>query len=121
MFSSSLSFPRGYIRRNTEKLNIGTIDYSLPLCYPDWSLSSLAYLKRLYANVFCDAAQNQYRVVNNGQWRWQKDNLLSVGVDLLADVNLLRINFPVNAGLRMVYVPENKEIQPSLLFSVTLN
>ena len=116
MFSSSLSFPRGYMQNRTEKLSIGTIDYSMPLCYPDWSLTSLMYLKRLCTNFFCDIARNQY---HNRQSKWNNDNLLSVGIDLLADVHLLQINFPINLGVRTAYVPEMKEVQPSLLFSVS--
>ena len=121
LFASLLKFPRGYFTGRTERLSIATIDYGLPLCYPDWNLGFLVYLKRLYTNLFCDIAQNRYRVANraNNLIRWQQDNLCSVGVDLLADVNLLQITFPVNMGIRTVYVPETKEIQPSLLFNMT--
>jgi hypothetical protein len=123
LFSSLLKFPRGYIKERTEKLVIGTIDYSLPLFYPDWNWAFFAYLKRIRANLFCDAALNSYRVTyrNANRSRWQNDRLLSAGVDLLADVILLRINFPVNMGMRTVYVPETKEVQPSLLFQISFN
>ena len=123
IFNSILRFPRGYLSKGTEKLILGTIDYSMPLTYPDWSISHVVYLKRFYTNLFCDAARNQYRTRdrNSNQLIWQKDKLFSVGVDLLADVNLLRISFPINMGIRTVYVPDTREIQPSLLFSVTLN
>ena len=119
MFNSMLPFPRGYLRRRTEKLSAATIDYAFPFCYPDWNLSFLAYVKRLRANLFCDMAQNQYRYRDNDQIKWQNDNLYSVGMDLLADVNLLQINFPMNAGIRIAYIPETKEVRPALLFSVT--
>ena len=121
MFNSALRFPRGYFSRGTEKLSIGTIDYSLPLCYPDWNLGCLAYLKRMSINLFYDVAQNQYRVTDRDTHRviWMNDNLRSLGIDLLADVNLLQIIFPINLGIRTVYVCETKEVQPSLLFNVT--
>ena len=121
MFNSILRFPRGYMKYGTEKLGVGTIDYSMPLCYPDWSITRLLYLKRLYTNLFCDVAQNQYRIRANNQLISQKDNLCSLGVDLLADVHLLQISFPINMGIRTVYIPDTGEIQPSLLFSVNLN
>ena len=123
MFNSIVRFPRGYLRNITEKLSIGTVDYSLPLCYPDWNITRLVYLKRMSANLFCDIAQNQYRKRDSNANRiiWQKDNLRSIGIDLLADVNLLQINFPVKTGIRTVYVPDTGEIQPSLLFTVALN
>ena len=120
MSGSLLNFPRGYVNKYSEKFSIGTIDYSMPLCYPDWSLSFLAYLKRLSLNMFCDVAQNQYRVLDrtNNRIITQKDDMLSVGFDILADVNLLRINFPFNLGIRTVYIPETGKIHPSLLLSV---
>ena len=123
LMSSMLKFPRGYLQNRTEKLGVETVDYSLPLCYPDWNWSFFVYLKRLSANLFCDIAQNQYRVTdrNTNQMKWQADKLYSAGVDLLADVHLMQINFPINMGIRTVYVPEIREIQPSLLFSVTFN
>jgi len=78
-------------------------------------MSFLAYLKRLQTNIFCDIGQNQYRVANNPH----NNNMLSVGIDLTADINILRIAFPFNLGIRTVYVPETKDIQPSLLMSVS--
>jgi hypothetical protein len=121
LFGSQLMFPRGYARGRTERLSVGTIDYSLPLVYPDWNWSFLVYLKRLRTNLFCDLARNRYRVLDHtvNQLVWQKDKLLSMGIDLLADVNLLQINIPINLGIRTVYVPEKKEVRPSLLFHVT--
>jgi hypothetical protein len=123
LFGSLLKFPRGYARGRTEKLSIGSIDYSLPLVYPDWNWSFFVYLKRLRTNLFCDVARNRYRAFNPtvNQVEWQKNRLLSTGIDLLADVNLLQINFPVSVGIRTVYVPDKNEVQPSLLFNVTLN
>ena len=119
LYGSSLLFPRGYTQNRTEKLNIGTVDYSMPLFYPDWSLSKLIYLKRLRTNLFCDVARNEYRFKENNMVKWRKDDLLSVGVDILADVNLIQIYFPINVGVRVAYVPDSEKIYPSLLFSVS--
>ena len=117
ILSSLLMFPRGYALGRTEKLRIGTVDYSMPLFYPDWSLSKLVYLKRLRTNLFCDIAQNEYRLKEDNIVK----NLLSVGVDLLADVNLIQIYFPISMGVRIAYVPKTEMISPSLLFSVSFN
>jgi len=123
MFGSVLRFPRGYMKNRTEQLSIGTIDYSMPLFYPDWSLAHFIYLKRITTNLFYDEAQNRNRVLNDDtkQLDWKTKQMRSAGVDVLADVNFLRISFPINMGIRTVYVPDTKEIQPSLLFSVTFN
>ncbi len=123
MFGTLINFPRGYSNRGTEKLSMATFNYSLPLMYPDWQWSFLVYAKRLRTNLFCDIAENRYRMLdrNINQLFWQSDRMLSVGIDLLADVNLLQINFPINLGVRTVYVPETGKVQASLLFNVTLN
>ena len=110
MSLSLLPFPRGYLRVFSEKLTFINFDYSLPLFYPDWNLSFLIYLKRLQANMFCDIARN--RLAD------RKNDLHSIGIDLLADVNLMRIHFPFNIGIRTAYLPESREIKPLLLFSV---
>ena len=121
VLGSMLNFPRGYVNTYTEDFKIGTIDYSMPLCYPDWSLSYFVYLKRLSVNMFCDVAQNQYHVLNRSSNILipHKDNLYSVGADLLADVNLIRFAFPINLGLRTSYIPETGNFNHSLLLSVT--
>ena len=121
LFGTWLSFPRGYYNYRTEKLNIATADYSLPICYPDWNLSFLWYLKRITTNLFCDIAQNHYRTMDGAtkQLIWQTGNMCSLGIDMLADVHLLQIQFPINMGIRTVYIPESRDVQPSLLLSVT--
>jgi len=122
LFGSSPLFPRGYAQNHrSEKLKIGTVDYSMPLCYPDWNLTGLVYLKRLRTNLFCDIARNEYHIRENNIVKLKKDDLLSIGIDLLVDVNLLRIYFPINTGLRIAYMPDTGKIYPRLLFSVTFN
>ena len=121
LFGTWIRFPRGYQNYyRTEKLSIVTADYSLPIAYPDWNVSFLMYLKRLTTNIFCDFAQNQYRKTDSSKnLKWYRDNMYSMGVDLLADVHLLQISFPINMGIRTVYAPEFHDVQPSLIMSVT--
>jgi hypothetical protein len=116
-FGSMLAFPRGYVDGRTEKLAVGLAEYRFPFLYPDRNLACFVYLKRLSANIFCHAANNRYQARNI----WQSENLLSVGADIMADVNFLRIYYPVNIGLRTVYVPETKDIQPHLLFQISFD
>jgi hypothetical protein len=117
LFSSMLGFPRGYLTGRSEKLSIGLAEYRFPFLYPDKNLSWLVYLKRLSANVFCHTAINRYQMRNS----WQSDQMLSVGVDILADINVLRLFFPINIGVRTVYIPETKQVQPNLLLSLSFN
>jgi len=91
-FFKPVSFPRGYETFSTKELVKFTFDYSFPLFYPDWNIGWLAYFKRFRMNVFSDYSQ----------WTLfaQKQNLLSVGADLLADFHVFRFGFPVAAGVR---------------------
>jgi hypothetical protein len=122
LFGSLINFPRGYANGRTEKLGIGSLDYALPLLYPDWQWSHFIYIKRLKTNVFCDFARNSYRIAANGnRILWRNDRLFSTGIDLTGDVNFFRINFPVNIGIRTTFVPETQKVYPSLLFNVAFN
>ncbi|MDR2848113.1 MAG: hypothetical protein LBV39_03310 [Bacteroidales bacterium] len=117
LLGSMTAFPRGYLTGRTEQLGVGLVEYRFPFLYPDKNLSFLVYLKRLSANFFCNAATNRYQT----RAGWQADRMLSVGTDILADVNLLRMSFPINIGIRTVYVPDTKEIQPNLLLRISFN
>ncbi len=123
LFATLLNFPRGYANGRTEKMSMATVEYAFPFAYPDWSWGIFVYLKRARANVFCDIAENRYRVYDRNiqALRWNTNQMLSVGLDLLADANFFQIHFPVSIGLRTVYVPETNKVQPSLLLHVNFN
>ncbi|MDR1865358.1 MAG: hypothetical protein LBR08_07280 [Bacteroidales bacterium] len=116
-FGSMLAFPRGYATGYSDQLKVGLAEYSFPLLYPDGNLWVLAYLKRISANLFCHAADNRYRLRNG----WQSDRMLSVGADILADVHFLQFFFPVNIGIRTIYVPETGIFQSHLLFHIAFD
>ncbi|MDR2037456.1 MAG: hypothetical protein LBQ60_05990 [Bacteroidales bacterium] len=117
LYGTMLNFPRGYSKARTEKLLMGLAEYAFPLAYPDWNWTYLMYVRRLSANVFCNVADNR----NQTSQGWVSDRMLSVGIDLLADINFFRMNFPINMGLRTIYIPEYKEVQPHLLFKISFN
>ena len=94
-FESEFRFPRGYDFVFHRKLAKVSVDYALPLAYPDAALGRLAYLKRLSLNVFFDYG----RGVDPGR----QQDYRSAGMDLLADVNLFRLPVTINLGLRLVY------------------
>jgi hypothetical protein len=93
-FSNKASFPRGYLSYHSETLKSVSINYLLPIAYPDLSLSSLAYLKRISANAYFDYAENNYPARKAGVLFNQKDYLKSVGVEVFLDVHFLRTRYP---------------------------
>jgi len=117
-----VSLPRGYF----ESLAVGehpermvnmrklSLDYVLPLAYPDLQIWKLAYIKRIRAELFFDYVSGQNTGMENRIFQ-------SVGMDLRTDVHLLHIFFPFNTGIRMAYVPERNKTILKFLFTVDLN
>ena len=98
----------------TRQLFSAKADYAFSIFCPDVSIGNLAYIKRFRSNLFYDFAANQkYK----DQQRW--DNYNSVGADILADCNLLRLNFPVSVGLRFIQPIDYGSFQVEGLFSMS--
>jgi hypothetical protein len=76
-------------------------------------LSSLAYFKRLKANLFFDYAV--------GRTHGQDTIYKSTGIDLLVDLHIIRFLAPFELGCRLIYLPESSEIKAEFLFSINLS
>jgi len=74
-------------------------DYKFPICYPDLTVGPLAFIKRIKGGVFADFEN----FAQEG-----KVNPRVFGIELRADMNLLRFYLPnFDAGIRAIYVNEN--------------
>ncbi len=105
--------PRGYSYSTaTHQLFDLKADYAFAFAHPDWSLGSVAYVKRLRSNLFFDLAANQR--VEKDKWTTRS----SAGVDLLLDWNVLQIEFPLTTGVRMIKPFEKNGISAEFLFSI---
>ena len=109
---SPLLLPRGLYTNFTKYNSSAKLDYSFPFLYPDWNLSSILYVKRLKANIFCDAA-------NNLQDAHQF--FLSAGIDLTTDFYFLRIGAEMDGGIRTIYNFTDKELNFEILFDFAIN
>lgn len=94
-FESEIIFPRGYDYAFHRKLGRISVDYALPLAYPDLALGSLVFLKRISVNLFYDHGRAW-----DGGLRTEYD---SAGLDLLFDACFMRIPITINFGLRTSY------------------
>jgi hypothetical protein len=110
IYSNVIRTPRGYSNIRGNELYSLQANYELPLFYPDFSLGSLVYFKRLRTNIFTDFTQSYVSTTTNYN---------SVGIDLLTDVHLLRFFSPVALGLRSAYL-DNNSFYFQLLLSVSL-
>ena len=101
IFGSPLQFPRGYTYRTNDTFYSFTTQYALPIWYPDLSLGPFLYFQRLKGNIFYDYGQSEYRN--------QVTPYRSVGLELSTDFNFMRLNFLMDAGVRISYLPQTKK------------
>jgi len=86
-------------------------DYKFPICYPDLAVGPLAFIKRIKGGVFADFEN----FAQEG-----KVNPRVFGIELRADMNLLRFYLPhFDAGIRAIYVNENNPQKIIFTYGVT--
>jgi hypothetical protein len=109
-YHNFLSLPRGYAFRSSEKLQKISLNYYCPLVYPDLSLGTLLYLKRIRLSAFADYARGyQVREVIDNQKVVHNRDFASIGGELLADFHLFQIMFPLTIGVQAVFLPEEQQ------------
>lgn len=91
---NKIIFPRGYLAERSEKIKAISFDYLFPIAYPDFSLGSLVYIKRISVNPYFDYAENSYPARKSGVLYTQQDYLRSTGVELFLDVHFFRTKYP---------------------------
>ncbi|PIQ20545.1 MAG: hypothetical protein COW65_14435, partial [Cytophagales bacterium CG18_big_fil_WC_8_21_14_2_50_42_9] len=101
IFGSPLRFPRGYTYRTNDTFYSFTTQYAMPIWYPDLALGPFLYFQRLKGNIFYDYGQSEYRN--------QVTPYRSVGLELSTDFNFMRLNFLLDAGVRISYLPQTKK------------
>ncbi len=85
----------------------------LPLFYPDQHITSLVYIKAVNGGIFFDMVNEK----TNGY----KKNYYSYGAELTVDLPLLRLPFPIQAGVRTGYETRKKSVFADLLFTIGFN
>jgi hypothetical protein len=112
-YSTIVRYPRGFTSQFSEELTSFFFNYKFPVFYPDFSLSSLAYLKRIKANLFYDFSV--------GNYAGQRTTYRSAGIELFVDLHILRFLAPFDLGYRLIYRPDFSDFKSEFLFSVNLN
>jgi len=115
-----LSLPRGYQQTIFVDMKKISADYNFPIAYPDLTLSSLLYLKRIRGNFYVDYM--------NGIEKYTSDTEtskplypLSQGLELLADYHIFRFIFEISTGVRILYLPHEDIFGTQLLFNINLD
>ena len=111
---NAVELPRGYANIFYNQISAGKLDYTFPLCYPDWRMGALMYLQRIKMGFFYDYAQ-LLDLQDNSMV------LQSKGAEIRFDVNLLRYSYLMDIGCRVsVYELYGATyLSPQLLFGVS--
>lgn len=106
VYANAVDVPRasgsGNFAPNLHLRNTLLFDYRFPLFYPDWELGPLAYIKRLKGGLFAD-----FENLGKGN----AVTPLSYGLELRADMNVLRFYLPnFDLGGKLIF-PKDKPLQ----------
>ena len=112
-YSTDVNYPRGFSEQYSDELESFSFSYKFPVCYPDVSLFSLAYFKRVKAAFFYDFAFGTTGV--------DIKPYQSVGMELFTDLHILRFLLPFDLGYRLSYLPDFGNFKSEFLFSVNMN
>ena len=112
-FHSGRLVPRGFYTTDIENRNYvaTSINYALPLWYPDGGFGSVIYFKRLRLNVGFDYASfNHKEMYVNPNYtlgsRTERHHIISYGGDISIDFNLFRMPAAATTSLTLsVYQP----------------
>ena len=98
--SNKVDAPRGYNLYRSEVFRGFSVDYLMPIAYPDWAIGSLTYIKRFSLDIFFDYAKNSYpaRV---------KENMQSVGFEVNIDLHFLRTRYPFRIKYQQAFTGKN--------------
>ena len=115
-----VSLPRGYTKSSGRYIEIirGTVEYTFPFLYPDWSLGPVSYIKRFHASLFCDLATTKKSLTTDDTLT-ENDFLVSIGATLAAEMNFFRFFIPFTPKLTLSYLPEKSIFD--LGFNISIN
>lgn len=108
-FSSGINYPKGYGYLPFEHFGLASLNYALPLFYPDWSIGPFFYFQRLQANAFHEKGWGKHPELSNTL------ELTSSGVELSVDFNFMRFKPLFNVGVRCFYLHERDAIGTQLV------
>ena len=105
-FKSSTILLRGFNSSQIENRNFtaASLNYQLPICYPDGGIRGILYFKRIRMNIGADFARYQRTMLDEESGifhRWH--NVNSLGGDLYFDVNVFSQPAAATTALRLSF------------------
>lgn len=108
-FRNRIFKPRGFSFPNDEEFFSILGNYTLPIAYPDLSIGPLLNIQRIRANLFYDFGNGRGRTSffeTNGNRVFFSENevdYISIGAELLFDINIFRFRPLFDVGVRFTY------------------
>ncbi|TAL79301.1 MAG: hypothetical protein EPN88_01850 [Bacteroidetes bacterium] len=127
-FGNKVTLPRGYNNLFVKEIDFLSVDYVMPLAYPDLNFWSLLYLKRIRTGLFYDYASGpgnsifEYTAtgISPLYYRSSRESLRSFGFELLADFHILRIPYMISGGVQTAWKSTSEKPTFELLFNIDL-
>jgi len=127
ILGNRISFSRSYDNIISTDIQFGSVDYHMPLAYPDFNISSILYLTRIRTGFFYDYTHGKGNyVVSSGEKSITMDyhnfseNFRSFGIQLLSDFYLFRIPFMMTSGIEASWRHFGEYPYLKLLFNIDL-
>ena len=121
-FINLMSQPRGLQQSiYGEILTKYSADYVFPILYPDLELGSLLYLKRIRGALWTDYLVGTNVIIREPDAHYEDRTYMTCGADLVADMNIFRITFPLSVGGRISYEPETGNVGFEAIFSIDVD
>lgn len=107
-FDSPITFTRGFGYFPFRDFTNYSLNYKLPLWYPDIQVGPLLNIQRIYVNGFLDRGL--------GSTQNQPDfNLNSYGAEMSFNFNLMRFSLLFDMGIRYTYMPDFNDNRVELI------
>ncbi len=120
-FINLMAMPRGLYSIFGEVLTRYSGDYVFPLIYPDLEISSLVYVKRIRGAVWADYMVGSHVVIRDPSPHFVDKTYTTLGIDLVIDMNIFRIPFPLSVGGRFIFEPATGRSMFEWIYSVEIN
>ncbi len=120
-FINLMGLPRGLYGIFGEELTRYSADYVFPLLYPDLELNLVLYLKRIRGAIWIDHMAGKNVIIRDPQPFYDERNYTTIGFDLVTDLHLLRISFPLSIGARIFYEPDSGAMGIEAIYSVEID